>query len=150
MSHGYLASEVAYRYTGLDTTGCRAGRASTDGAITVARPGYEVVPGTVEAIMAAVYRRGVAVVYWNVDESFVGYNSGEGARLRAPALRLPGHAEGCLCTETEANIAFAAGSSPVRGPWCSCLARLNLPHAAARQASTRPAPARLMASTTPW
>lgn len=76
VSRAFLATEVAYPYTGTDTTGCRAGRVGTAGAVTLARPSYQVVPGTAEAIMAAVYRRGVAVVYWNVDESFVGYTSG--------------------------------------------------------------------------
>ncbi|KAL4451464.1 hypothetical protein ABPG75_007126 [Micractinium tetrahymenae] len=76
VNRGYLTTEVAYGYTAVDTTGCRARRVSTDGAITVRRPGYEVVPGTAEAIMAEVCRKGVAVVCWNVDESFVGYTAG--------------------------------------------------------------------------
>lgn len=176
VSRAFLATEVAYPYTGTDTTGCRAGRVGTAGAVTLARPSYQVVPGTAEAIMAAVYRRGVAVVYWNVDESFVGYTSGGvwGGWVRlcglwggvwvwvclhgrggggGMAVALQGQYDG-----TRRRPRLLLPPRPAPSPFVLLAPRRQgsrpctspSPLCFCRQASTPPAPARPTASTTQW
>ncbi|KAL4441018.1 hypothetical protein ABPG77_010449 [Micractinium sp. CCAP 211/92] len=76
VSRNFLVREVVYPFKGTAST-CKARNATKTGAITVRRvPGYDVIPATPRDIMSAVFRGRAPVIYFNAEESFVGYTSG--------------------------------------------------------------------------
>ncbi|KAL4421982.1 hypothetical protein ABPG77_011005 [Micractinium sp. CCAP 211/92] len=73
-SRQFAATQPAYAQA--PGSGCKTRFTSTAGGISLAAPGYRAVDSSAQAIMRALITDGPVLVYFQVDESFVFYDSG--------------------------------------------------------------------------